>query len=197
LIVDEVQSGMGRTGKWWAIQHFGVEPDIVCVGKGIASGIPLGAIIARKSIATWPLGSHGNTYGGNPIACAAALATIDLIKNQYMQNAAEVGAYALDALSEIMARHPSVGQVRGIGLMIGVEFVQNRQTKEPVHDLRDLIVGLAFERSLLTLGCGKSTIRISPALSVSRSEMDEGLTIFEEAITLAEKGVKPAGNYAP
>lgn len=197
LIVDEVQSGMGRTGKWWAIQHFGIEPDIVCVGKGIASGIPLGAIISRKSIATWPLGSHGNTYGGNPIACAAAIETIDLIRTQYMQNAAEMGAYALDALSEIMARHPSIGQVRGIGLMIGVEFVKDRISKEPDHDLRERIVDLAFERGLLTLGCGKSTIRISPALSVTKAEMDESLAIFEEAITLSEKGIKASASYSP
>jgi 4-aminobutyrate aminotransferase len=197
LIVDEVQSGMGRTGKWWAIEHFGVEPDIVCVGKGIASGIPLGAIISRKSIATWPLGAHGNTYGGNPIACAAALETIDLIRTQYMQNAAEVGSYALDALNEIAVRHTSVGNVRGIGLMIGVEFVKDRLTKDPANELRNQVVNLAFERGLLTLGCGKSTIRVSPSLNVSRNEMDEGLKILEEAITLAEKGEKPAGNYAP
>jgi len=187
LIVDEVQSGMGRTGKWWAIEHFGVEPDIVCVGKGIASGIPLGAIIARKSVVTWPYGSHGNTYGGNPVACAAGLATIDLIEKEYMANAANVGEYALDALEEIKARHPSVGDVRGIGLMIGVEFVKDRETKEADHDLRDRIVQLAFERGLLTLGCGRSTVRIAPPLSISRSEMDDGLKILEEAITLAER----------
>ncbi len=187
LIVDEVQSGMGRTGKWWAIEHFGVEPDIVCVGKGIASGIPLGAIIARKSVVTWPLGSHGNTYGGNPIACAAGLASIELIRDEYMKNATEVGAYTLDALSEIMARHSSIGQVRGLGLMIGVEFVKNRQTKDPFHDLRERIVTAAFERGLLTLGCGGSTIRICPPLSITQSEMDDGLAIFEEAITVAEK----------
>jgi 4-aminobutyrate aminotransferase len=187
LIVDEVQSGMGRTGKWWAIEHFGVEPDIVCVGKGIASGIPLGAIIARQSVVTWPYGSHGNTYGGNPVACAAGLATIDLIEKEYMVNAAEVGEYALDALEEIKARHPSVGDVRGIGLMIGVEFVKDRETKEADHDLRDRIVQLAFERSLLTLGCGRSTVRIAPPLSITRSEMDDGLKILEEAITLAER----------
>ncbi len=197
LIADEVQSGMGRTGKWWAIQNFGVEPDIVCVGKGVASGIPLGAIIARKSVATWPIGSHGNTYGGNPIACAAALETIDLIKNQYMQNAADVGQYAIDALNEIAVRHPSVGQVRGIGLMIGVEFVMDRQSKEPAHDFRDTVVDLAFERGLLTLGCGKSTIRVSPPLSVSKSEIDDGFKVFEEAIALAEKGVKPVADYSP
>jgi 4-aminobutyrate aminotransferase len=187
LIVDEVQSGMGRTGKWWAIEHFGVEPDIVCVGKGIASGVPLGAIIARKSVTTWPNGSHGNTYGGNPLACAAAIATIDLIDNEYMQNAADVGEYALDALEEIKARHPSIGDVRGIGLMIGVEFVKDRTTKEYDQDLRDRIVNLAFDRGLLTLGCGKSAIRISPPLSISRTEMDEGLKIFEEVITIAER----------
>lgn len=189
LIVDEVQSGMGRTGKWWAIENFGVEPDIVCVGKGIASGVPLGAIIARKSVMSWPYGSHGNTYGGNPIACASALATIDLIGNQYMQNAAEVGEYTLDALAEIMTRHPSIGDVRGIGLMIGVEFVKDREIKEPATDLRNRIADLAFERGLLLLGAGKSAIRISPPLSISRSEIDEGLIVFEEAITLAEKEV--------
>jgi 4-aminobutyrate aminotransferase len=187
LIVDEVQSGMGRTGKWFAIEHFGVEPDIVCVGKGIASGIPLGAIITRKSIATWPLGSHGNTYGGNPIACAAALASIKLIREDYLQNAADVGQYALDALAEIGARHPSIGDVRGIGLMIGVEFVKNQHLKEPAQELRDHIVQMAFERGLLMLGCGKSTIRISPPLSVTRDEIDEGFEIFEEAINVTEK----------
>lgn len=187
MIVDEVQSGMGRTGKWWAIQHFGVEPDIVCVGKGVASGIPLGAIIARKSVVTWPLGSHGNTYGGNPIACAAALASIELIRDEYMQNAAEVGRYALEALEEIQVRHPTIGDVRGLGLMIGVEFVKDNTSQEQWYDLRDRIVTAAFERGLLTLGCGKSTIRISPPLSISKQEMDEGLEIFEEAILVAEK----------
>jgi 4-aminobutyrate aminotransferase len=187
LIVDEVQSGMGRTGKWWAIQHFGVEPDIVCAGKGIASGIPLGAIIARKSVVTWPLGSHGNTYGGNPIACAAGLASIELIRDEYMENAEVVGEYALDALEEIKVRHPSVGDVRGLGLMIGVEFVKDVNTREQWHDLRERIVLAAFERGLLTLGCGKSTIRIAPPLSISQSEMEDGLEIFEEAINVAEK----------
>lgn len=187
LIVDEVQSGMGRTGKWWAIEHFGVEPDIVCVGKGIASGVPLGAIIARKSVVTWPYGSHGNTYGGNPIACAAALSTIDLIQEEFMQNAAEVGEYALDALEEIKARHPSIGDVRGLGLMIGVEFVKDQESKAPAVDLRDQVIDLAFERGLLALGCGRSTLRISPALNISRSEMDEGLRILDEAILVAER----------
>jgi 4-aminobutyrate aminotransferase len=187
LIADEVQSGMGRTGKWWAIENFGVEPDIITSAKGIASGMPLGAMITRKEIMSWPTGSHGNTFGGNPISCAASLATIDLIEKHYLQNVREVGEYALDALAEIMARHPSIGDVRGIGLMIGVEFVQNRETKDPAVDLRDEVVNLAFELGLLTLGCGQSVIRISPPLSTTKTEIDEGLMILEEAIALAEK----------
>lgn len=187
LIVDEVQSGMGRTGKWWAIEQFGVEPDIVCVGKGVASGVPLGAIIARKRLVTWTKGAHGNTFGGNPIACAAALATMDLIETEFMQNAADVGEYTLDALEEIKVRHGCIGDVRGIGLMIGVEFIKEGITLEADQELRDRIVHLAFEGGLLTLGCGKSSIRIAPPLNISRAEMDEGLKIFEEAVTLAER----------
>jgi len=187
LIVDEVQSGMGRTGKWWAIEHFGVEPDILTAAKGIASGMPLGACIARQSVMDWERGSHGNTFGGNPISCAAALATLELIENEYLANAAEVGQYTMDALEEIQARHPSMGDVRGRGLMIGVEFVQDRNSKEPAKELCDRIVELAFERGLLTLSCGKSVIRVAPALSIQKSEIDEGLQTFEEAVTLAEK----------
>jgi 4-aminobutyrate aminotransferase len=187
LMVDEVQSGMGRTGKWWAIEHFGIEPDIVTAAKGIASGMPLGACIARQSVMDWERGSHGNTYGGNPLACAAALATLELIQDEYLANAAEVGQYTIDALEEIQARHPSIGDVRGIGLMIGVDFVKDRKSKEPAKELADRVVDLAFERGLLTLGCGKSVIRVAPALSISKTEVDEGLTIFEEALTLAEK----------
>jgi 4-aminobutyrate aminotransferase len=178
---------MGRTGKWWVIENFGVEPDIITSAKGIASGMPLGAIITRKELMSWPNGSHGNTYGGNPISCAASLATIDLIENQYLQNAQDVSEYTLDALSEIMARHPSIGDVRGIGLMIGVEFVKDREKKEPAVALRDEIVELAFARRMLTLGCGNSTIRLSPPLSTSQGEVDEALKIFEEAISIAEK----------
>jgi 4-aminobutyrate aminotransferase len=187
LIADEVQSGMGRTGKWFAIQHLGAEPDIVCVGKGVASGVPLGAIIARKSIVTWPIGSHGNTYGGNPIACAAALATMELIENEYMQNATETGELAIDILEEMAVRHPSIGQVRGIGLMVGLEFVKDPDTKESDSQIRDRVVDLAFERGLLTLGCGKSVVRISPPLNVNAAQMQEGLSILEDAISIAEQ----------
>jgi 4-aminobutyrate aminotransferase len=186
LIADEVQSGMGRTGKWWAIEHFGVEPDIICVGKGIASGVPMGAMIARKSLMTWPSGSHGTTYGGNPISSVAALSTIRLINDEYLFNAREVGSYALEVLEDMKTRHLCIGNVRGIGLMIGVEFVKNRDTREPAKELHNHISNLAFERGLLTLGCGESVIRISPPLSVTKSEIDEGLAIFEEAISIAE-----------
>ncbi|PWH12124.1 MAG: acetyl ornithine aminotransferase family protein [Anaerolineae bacterium] len=187
LIADEVQSGMGRTGKWWAIEHFGVEPDILTSAKGIASGVPLGACIARKSIMTWERGAHGNTYGGNPLACAAGLKTIELLEREYLQNAAEVGQYALDALHEIAARHPSIGDVRGIGLMIGVEFVKDKATKEYAPELRDAVVHHAFERGLLLLGCSKSVIRIAPPLCITKSEVDQGLELFEEAVRLAEQ----------
>jgi len=187
LIVDEVQSGVGRTGKWWAIEHSDVEPDIVCIAKGIASGMPLGIMMARESIMTWPKGSHGNTFGGNPLACAAALATIGLIENQYMQNAEEVGQYTLEILEELRVKHPSIGDIRGLGLMIGVEFVKDRQSREYAEQLRDDIVEAAFQRGLLMLGCGKSAIRITPPLSVSRAEVDEAMMIFDEAITIAEQ----------
>lgn len=194
LIVDEVQSGVGRTGKWWGIQNFGIEPDIVCAAKGIASGMPLGVMFAKEELVTWSRGAHGNTFGGNPISCSAALATLELVEKEYMQNAAEMGEYISDILCEIMARHPSIGEVRGRGLMIGVEFVKDRQTKEADETLRDNIVNNAFVRGLLTLGCGKSSIRIAPPLSVSRSEADEAMDIFEEAISISERGVEPSFN---
>ncbi|HEY2982342.1 MAG TPA: acetyl ornithine aminotransferase family protein [Anaerolineales bacterium] len=189
LIVDEVQCGMGRTGEWWAIEHFGVEPDMVLAAKGIASGMPLGVCMARKSIMDWERGTHGNTYGGNPIACAAAVATMELIEKEYLANAAEVGQYTLDALQEIAPRHPSIGEVRGLGLMIGVEFVKDKRSKEYADALRDRVVDLAFERGLLLLGCARNVIRVAPPLSISKKEVDQGLTIFEEALSAAEKEV--------
>ncbi len=178
---------MGRTGKWWAIEHFGVEPDIITSAKGIASGLPLGACIARESVMDWPRGTHGNTYGGNPISCAASLATIELLEESYLANAAEVGQYMKDALEEIQARHPSVGDVRGKGLMIGVEFVKDKGTKEPNEGIRDMVEKYGFEHGILLLGCGKSVIRLAPPLCITKQEVDEGLEIFEHAITLAEQ----------
>jgi 4-aminobutyrate aminotransferase len=187
LIADEVQSGMGRTGKWWAIEHFGVEPDIITSAKGIASGMPLGAMITRKSIMDWPKGAHGNTYGGNPVACAASLATIELLEDEYLQNAANMGEYMMDALAEIKMRHPSIGDVRGRGLMIGVDFVKDQNTHEPNPDIRNRVERLGFEYGLLLLGCGKSTIRLAPPLNITQAEIDEGLQIFDHVIGLAEK----------
>ncbi len=187
LIVDEVQSGMGRTGEWWAIEHWDVEPDIVCTAKGIASGMPLGAAIARRRLMNWPPGSHGNTYGGNPLACAAALATIEVIEDEGLENARIQGDYALEVLKEMAARHPSIGDVRGKGLMIGLELVKDKATREPAKELRDRAVHLAFEHGLLVLGCGTSTIRIAPPLIISRAEMMEGLQILDYALTKAEE----------
>lgn len=187
LIADEVQSGMGRTGKWFAVEHWGVEPDVVCIAKGIASGMPIGAMVARRSLMTWPPGAHSNTFGGNPIACAAALATIRLIEEGYMENAAVMGDYIMDALAEVQARHPVVGDVRGKGLMVGIEFVKDRDGKEPDKALRDEMVKVAFQKGLLLMGCGTSTVRIAPALNISRELVDEGLAIFEQAIAIAEK----------
>lgn len=187
LIVDEVQSGMGRTGEMWAVEHFGVEPDIVCAAKGIASGMPLGAMIAKKEIMNWPRGAHGNTYGGNPVAAAAALATIDLIEGGLMENARDVGSYMKDALEEIQSMHDSIGQVRGIGLMLAVDFVQDKGSREPNVKIRDKVERLAFEHGLVTLGCGSSAIRFAPPLNLSKGEVDEGLSIFDHVINLAEK----------
>ena len=186
LIADEVQSGVGRTGKWWAIEHWGVEPDIVCFAKGIASGMPLGGILARASVMDWPMGAHGNTFGGNPVSCSAGLATLELIEGGFKENAAEVGEYTLDALSEIMTRHTSIGQVRGKGLMIGIEFVKDRESKIPAPDLRDRIVDKAFYNGLITLGSGKNCIRIAPPLNISQDLISEGLQMLEDAITSAE-----------
>ena len=187
LIADEVQSGMGRTGQWWAIEHWGVAPDILLAAKGIASGMPLGAMMARRSVMTWKPGAHGNTFGGNPISCAAALATIDVIEREsLLEHADAIGEYILDALAEMQARHPTIGDVRGKGLMIGVEFVLDKRTKEPAHDLAEDITQRGFQKGLLLLPAGVSTIRLSPALNIPRDLVDEALEIFEEAISEAE-----------
>lgn len=186
LIVDEVQTGVGRTGRWWAIEHWGVEPDIVCTAKGIASGVPLGGIIARQSVSTWPTSAHGNTYGGNPLAMVAALATLDVLENGGIQNAAAQGDHMLARLGEMAARHPSIGEVRGKGLMIGVEFVQDKASKAPAARIRNRIVELAFEHGLLLMGCGANSMRLIPPLVIERNLVDEGLDIFDYVIGQAE-----------
>jgi 4-aminobutyrate aminotransferase len=188
LIADEIQSGVGRTGKWWAIQHWGVEPDIVCIAKGIASGMPLGLMAARQSLMKkWVPGAHGNTYGGNPIAAQAALATLDLVEDEMMDNAVEMGEFIMDALAEMQVRHPSIGDVRGRGLMIGIEFVKDKASKEPAPSVRDEVVHLGFQSGLIMLGCGRSTLRVAPPLMIPQTLVEEGLEIFEEALTAAEK----------
>lgn len=174
LVADEVQSGMGRTGKMWAVQNFGVEPDIVLAGKGIASGMPLGAMIAREDLMTWEIGAHGSTYGGNPVSCAAALASIELIEGGLIDNAAEVGAFLLGGLRRIQDRRPLIKQVRGLGLMIGIEF-EDRETMVRVEEG-------AFRRGLLVLGAGDSVIRISPPLVFRQDQAEIALPIFEEAV---------------
>jgi len=186
-VADEVQTGFGRTGKMFAIEHWGVEPDIICMAKGIASGMPIGAMVARKSLMTWPTGAHASTFGGNPVSCAAALATIDLIENGLMENAARMGQWIMARLQEMAEDHPSMGDVRGKGLMIGIELVKDKETKEPASDMRDRIIQIAFQKGLLILGCGSNTVRFMPALNISQDIADEGLTIFEEALTEAEK----------
>ncbi|MDQ2924901.1 MAG: aminotransferase class III-fold pyridoxal phosphate-dependent enzyme, partial [Acidobacteriota bacterium] len=188
MIADEIQSGAGRTGKWWAIQHTSVEPDIVCSAKGIASGMPFSVCMAKAHIMDWVPGSHGSTYSGNPVCLAAALATLNVIEREGLHNAATVGAAMLARMKTWVAKYPHVGDVRGRGLMIGVELVKDKQSREPVGALRDHITDkLAFERGLLLLGCGETTIRICPALIVTQQEADTAMDILEECIALAQE----------
>jgi len=182
LVVDEVQSGMGRTGKMWASEHFDLAPDILAVAKGIASGMPLGATVARADLMTWPPGAHASTFGGNPVSCAAALATIALLEGGLVANAARMGAHLLDRLRDWPARFPCVGQVRGLGLMIGIEMVRDQGTRERAPELRDRIVNLAFQRGLLVLGAGENSIRLCPPLVVNREQCDSAIETLEECL---------------
>lgn len=181
-IADEVQAGMGRTGKMFAIEHWGVEPDIVCLAKGIASGMPLGAIIASEAIMDWPPGSHASTFGGNPISCAAALETIALLEEELIDNAARVGEYLMEQLREVAATCELIGDIRGRGLMIGIELVRDQETKESAINERNAIVQECFQRGLLLLGCGTSGIRFCPPLVVDAQEAATAVSIFEDAL---------------
>lgn len=183
LIADEVQSGIGRTGKMFAVEHWGVQPDIVTSAKGLGSGLPIGAVIARKSLMErWVSGAHGNTYGGNPLCCAAALATIDLVEKEYLANAARVGDYLLGRMQELASRYPIIGQVRGKGLMIAMEFVKDPNTKEPDKKFVSDVIHEAFLRGLLLLPCGVSTIRFMPPLLLTQDLADKAIEIMESAI---------------
>jgi 4-aminobutyrate aminotransferase len=183
LVVDEVQSGIGRTGKWWAVEHSGVEPDMVCVAKGIASGMPLGITMTKAEIMDWVPGSHASTFGGNPVSIAAALATLDVIeKQQLVENSAKVGSHILKRMADWPAKLKLVGDVRGRGLMIAVDIVKDKTTKEYGPVERDKIVEMAFEKGILFLGCGPSSIRICPALVVTKEEADVAVDVLEECI---------------
>jgi len=186
LVADEVQSGMGRAGKMFAIEFSGVEPDMIAAAKGIASGMPLGVALARRGLMAWPPGSHASTFGGNPVSCAAALATLKLLRDSLVKNAADVGAHLMAGLKALADKHPLIGDVRGRGLMIGIELVRDRATKERATDERDAIVSAAFARGLLLLGAGKNAIRFSPALVLSRAQADTAIAIFDQAMSEVE-----------
>ncbi len=181
-VTDEVQSGMGRTGKMFAMEHFGVEPDMIMLAKGIASGMPLGALVAKADIMNWEAGSHASTFGGNPVSCQAALATIDLIEKELLANAVCQGERLMKGLGEIQKTHECIGDVRGKGLMVAVELVEDRETKAPGRQWRDGIIKKAFELGLLLLGCGENNIRFCPALTASDQEIDACLSIFVDAV---------------
>ncbi len=188
LVVDEVQSGVGRTGKWWAVEHTGVQPDIVCIAKGIASGMPLGVTMSKAEIMDWVPGSHASTFGGNPVCIAAALASLDVIEQEnLLHNSAEVGAHMMKRMADWPTKHAIVGDIRGRGLMIGVDIVKNKKSREYGAAERDQIVQAAFERGILFLGAGPSTIRISPPLVVTKEEADIAIETLEESISLVEK----------
>jgi len=181
-VADEVQSGMGRTGKMFALEHFGITPDITAVAKGIASGLPLGAMIARADIMDWEAGSHASTFGGNPVSCEAALATIELLEEELMANATLQGEHLMTGLKRLQDSFECIGDVRGKGLMVGVELVKDRNTKERAGDWRYSIIQEAFKKGLLLLGCGENTLRFCPALTVTAEEVDVCLSIFEEVV---------------
>ncbi len=184
LVVDEVQSGAGRTGKWWAVQHTGVEPDIICIAKGIASGMPLSITMSKAEIMDWVPGSHASTFGGNPVCIAAALATMDVLQREGIKNAEAVGNHLMKRLADWPQRLDLVGDVRGRGLMIGVEIVTDKKARTPGGAERDRIVDLAFERGVLLLGCGPNTIRIAPPLIVTKEQADIAMDVLEECINL-------------
>jgi 4-aminobutyrate aminotransferase len=181
LVLDEVQSGMGRTGKMYACQHWGVDPDILCLAKGIASGMPLGAMVARDEVMTWPSGSHASTFGGNPVSCRAALTTLDLLEAGYMANAAERGQQLKYGLRQLRLRHPTVGDIRGLGLMVAMDVLkEDGQTPDPAG--RDAVVQKAFEHGLLLLGCGEAAIRFCPPLCITAEQIDVALRLLDEAL---------------
>ena len=183
LVVDEVQSGMGRTGKMFASEHFDLKGDIVTVAKGIASGLPLGVTCARAEVMSWPPGAHASTFGGNPVSCAAANVTIRLLKDQFVANAASVGAHLMNGIRALQKKHPLIGDVRGLGLMIGIELVRDPQTKERAPEERNALVQAMFRRGVLVLGAGKNSLRLAPPLVLTKDQADSVLAVMDEALT--------------
>lgn len=181
-VADEVQSGMGRTGRMFACEHFDIVPDIITIAKGIASGLPLSATVALDHIMDWLPGSHASTFGGNPVSCQAALTTIKLIENGLIDNAAKQGSYMIDELKKLERNYPIIGDVRGLGLMLAIEVVKDKRTKEYATDMRDSIIQKAFSKGLLLLGCGRSAIRFCPPLIVTKSDIDIALEILEKCL---------------
>jgi len=192
LIFDEVQSGIGRTGRMFACEHWGVEPDIMTLAKGLGSGLPIGMVVAKRGIMErWTRGAHGNTYGGNPLCCAAALATLDLVAGEYSENAASVGAYFMGQLTVLANRFEQIGEVRGKGLMIGMELVTERTSRAPARALCDALITRAYQNGLLLLSCGASTVRFMPPLLISKTEVDEAVGLLERSLIEA-LGLTPA-----
>jgi 4-aminobutyrate aminotransferase len=189
LIADEVQSGMGRTGKWWAVDHAGVEPDIISTAKGIASGMPLSAIISRASVMNWKPGAHASTFGGNPVAIAASLATIDLLEHEYIDNAAKMGEHIFKLTADWRERHKVVGDIRGKGLMIGIELVRDQKTKERAPDLRNRIVEMAFHKGLLILGAGENALRLAPPLMIDEDQAEFAVRTLDACLTEVERSM--------
>ena len=189
LIADEVQSGMGRTGSWWAAERSGIEPDILCTAKGIASGMPLSAVVARAEVMDWKPGAHASTFGGNPVAVAAALATIRLLERSYMANAARMGALILRLTADWRKRHKIVGEVRGAGLMIGIELVRDQNTREGAPELRDRIVQLAFHKGLLLLGAGENSLRLCPPLLIDNEQAEFAVGALDACISEVENSL--------
>ncbi len=187
LIFDEVQSGVGRSGKMFACEHWGVRPDILTSAKGLGSGMPIGLVVAKKTIMQqWKRGAHGNTYGGNPLCCAAALATLELVENEYAANSARVGDYFIARLRELQKRHPVIGDVRGKGLMIGMELVTDPVSRKPARGLCDAVITRAFHHGLLLLPCGASTVRFMPPLMIDNADVDEAIGLLEAALIEAQ-----------
>ncbi len=187
LVADEVQSGMGRTGKMFAVEHWDVEPDILCLAKALASGMPISAMVAREAVMDWPPGAHGSTFGGNPVCCAAAQATLDVIEEEgLLENAARVGGWMLETLRDLAAESHLIGDVRGLGLMIGVELVKDRVSKARARQETEQVIQACFRRGLLLLPCGPSTIRFSPPLIITQEQAERALSIFADALAEVE-----------